>query len=186
VLNHTGLPVIVALSGDPDPRSGETRLLARSPDVAPDTVAVNYEIDLGAIPPFTLTADRLPAPVAKLRDELARADGLIVATPPAAGAMAEPMSRVVQWLSGSAVLDGTPTAVLNTAVVPDAHLAHAALLEALSGLGAVIVARACLAIPGTAEAFDANGDLVNPFVVDAFRVALAFLADAVLRGQSSG
>src|SRR5580658_9465685 len=47
VLNHTGRPLIVALSGDPDPTSGAARLLARSAEVAPDTVVVNHELSLG-------------------------------------------------------------------------------------------------------------------------------------------
>ncbi|HVX22561.1 MAG TPA: NAD(P)H-dependent oxidoreductase [Acidimicrobiales bacterium] len=184
MLNHTGRPVIVAVSGNPDPRSGETRLLARAPGLAPGTVAVDLDVDLGTVPPFTASGDRPPSAVASVRDELAGADGLLIASPPVDGGVAEPVDRLLQWLSGTAVLDGTPTAALNTALTADAHLAHAALIDALSGLGAVIVSRACLAVPGTAGAFDAAGRLVDPFVVGVLRVSLAYLADAVLRGRS--
>lgn len=180
VLNHTGRPLIVALSGDPDPGSGESRLLARSSEVAPDTVVVNYELSLADIPPYGTTDGRRPAQVVGLEESLVRAGGLIIASPPVAGHVAEPVGRLVDWLADTMVLDGLPTAVLNTAIVPDAHLAHAELIEALSSLGAVVVSRACLAVPGTDQAFDEDGELVLPFVVDTLWVALAFLAEAVL------
>jgi NAD(P)H-dependent FMN reductase len=173
----------VALSGHPDPGSGESRLLARSQEVAPDTVVVNHELSLGGIPPYGTMTDLRPPPVVDLEEALARASGLIVATPPVTGRMAEPVRRMVDWLAGTTVLDGMPVAVLNTAIVPDAHLAHAELIEALSSLGADVVSRACLAVPGTDQAFDENGELVHPFVVDTLWVALAFLAEAVLGGD---
>lgn len=183
VLNHTGRPLIVALSGDPDPGSGESRLLARSADVAPDTVVVNDELSLAGIPPYGTTNGRRPPPVAQLEEALVRAGGLILASPPVTGHMAEPVRRLVDWLAGTTVLDGLPIAVLNTVIVPDAHLAHAELIEALSSLGAVVVPRACLAVPGTDRAFDDDGVLVLPFVIDTLWVALAFLAEAVLGGD---
>ena len=183
VLNHTGRPLIVALSGDPDPGSGESRLLARSSDVAPATVVVDHELSLAGIPPYGTTAGRRPPPVVRLEEALARASGVIVASPPVTGHMAEPVRRLVDWLAGTTVLDGLPVAVLNTIIVPDAHLAHAELIEALSSLGAIVVSRACLAVPGTDQAFDDDGALVLPFVVDTLWVALAFLAEAVLGGD---
>jgi NAD(P)H-dependent FMN reductase len=179
-LNHTGRPLIVALSGDPNPRSGATRLLARSAEVAPDTVVVNHELSLGDLPPHTTTSHQRPPQMVRLEEELSRAGGLILASPPVAGDVAEPVQRLVDWLEGSTVLDGMPTAVLSTAVVPDAHLAHAALIDALMALGAKVVSRACLAVPGTDQAFNDAGDLVQPFVMDTLWVALAFLAEAVV------
>ena len=180
VLNHTGRPLIVALSGDPDPRSGATRLLARSAEVAPDTVVVNHELSLSDLPPYGPIAGGRPPQMVRLEEELTRAGGLILASPPVAGEVAEPVQRMVDWLAGSTVLDGMPTAVLSTAVVPDAHLAHAALIDALMTLGANVVSRACLAVPGTDQAFNDAGDLVQPFVMDTLLVSLAFLAEAVV------
>jgi NAD(P)H-dependent FMN reductase len=183
VPNHTGRPRIVALSGDPDPGSGESRLLVRSDEVVPGTVVIDHELSLAGIPPFETTAGRRPPTVVRLEEALAGAGGLIIASPPVTGHMAEPVRRLVDWLAGTTVLDGLPTAVLNTAIVPDAHLAHAELIEALSSLGAVVVSRACLAVPGTDRAFDDDGALVLPFVIDTLWVALAFLAEAVLGGD---
>src|ERR1700722_2875698 len=180
VLNHTGRPLIVALSGDPDPRSGATRLLARSAEVSPDTVVVNHELSLGDLPPHTTTADQRPPQMVRLEEELSRAGGLILASPPVAGDVAEPIRRLVDWLAGSTVLEGMPTAVLSPAAAPDAHLAHAALIDALMALGAQVVSRACLAVPGTDQAFNEAGELVQPFVMDTLWVALAFLAEAVV------
>jgi NAD(P)H-dependent FMN reductase len=183
VRNHTGRPLIVALSGDPDPRSGATRLLARSPEVAPDTVVVNAELSLGDLPPHDEAAAGSPPPeVVQLQATLERAEGLIVAAPPIAGEIAEPLRRLVDWLTDTNVLDGMPTAVLSTAVVLDAHLAHAALIDALLAQGAHVVSRACLAVPGTDQAFNEAGELVQPFVMDTLEVALAFLVEAVLAG----
>jgi NAD(P)H-dependent FMN reductase len=180
--NQTGRPLIVALSGNPDLGSGESRLLARGPEVAPDTVVVDHGLSLGGIPPHGTTTDRRPLQVVAVEEVLVRAGGLIIASPPVTGRMAEPVRRLVDWLADTTVLDGLPVAVLNTAIVPDAHLAHAELIEALSSLGATVVSRACLAVPGTDQAFDENGDLVHPFVVDTLWVALAFLVEAVLGG----
>jgi NAD(P)H-dependent FMN reductase len=181
VLNHTGRPLIVALSGDPNPTSGPTRLLARSSDVAPDTVVVNHQLSLGDLPPRDeTTAGERPPQVTRLEEELTRAAGLILATPPVTGSVAEPVRRLVEWLAGSAVLEGMPTAVLSTAVVPDAHLAHAALIDALMAQGAHVVSRACLAVPGTDQAFNEAGELVQPFVMDTLEVALAFLVEAIV------
>jgi NAD(P)H-dependent FMN reductase len=182
VLNHTGRPLIVALSGDPDPTSGAARLLARSAEVAPETVVVNVELSLADLPLHTTSTGQRPPQVVRLEEGLTRAGGLIVAAPPVAGQVAEPLRRLVDWLTDTNVLDGMPTAVLSTAVVPDAHLAHAALIDALSAQGAKVVARACLAVPGTDHAFDEAGELVQPFVVDTLEVALAFLVEAVLAG----
>jgi NAD(P)H-dependent FMN reductase len=182
VLNHTGRPLIVALSGDPDPTSGASRLLARSSEVAPDTVVVNAELSLGDLPPYSSAAGGRPPQVTRLDEALTRAGGLILAAPPVAGEVAEPLRRLVDWLGDTNVLDGLPTAVLSTAVVPDAHLAHAALIDALMAQGATVVSRACLAVPGTDQAFSADGELVQPFVMDTLEVALAFLVEAVLGG----
>jgi NAD(P)H-dependent FMN reductase len=181
VLNHTGRPLIVALSGHPDPRSGPSRLLARSAEVAPPTVVVNAELSLGDLPPCdeAATGER-PEAVLQLEEALTRASGLILASPPVAGQVTEPVQRLVDWLAGTNVLDGLPVAVLSTAVVPDAHLAHAALIDALMAQGAKVVSRACLAVPGTDQAFSADGELVQPFVMDTLEVALAFLVEAVL------
>jgi NAD(P)H-dependent FMN reductase len=181
VLNHTGRPLIVALSGALDPMSGASRLLARSSEVAPATVVVNAGLNLGDLPPHDeAAAGSPPSEVVQLQATLERAGGLIVASPPVAGAVAEPLRRLVDWLAETAVLEGMPTAVLSTAVVPDAHLAHAALIDALMAQGATVVPRACLAVPGTDQAFDEHGELVQPFVMDTLEVALAFLVEAVL------
>lgn len=169
---------ILAISGDPDPDSVESRVLAQALTCAPATCTVTRYRGLDHLPPFDLTVPPPPAAIV-LRRRVEWADGLLVAGPAHGDEIVEPMMRVIGWLSGSLAVSGIKAAVVDTSPTEDGCAAHELLIASLRCLGARIVPVPSVADLGHAGCV-ANSD---ERLVLALRLALGALARAVGGGS---
>src|SRR5919197_4188351 len=107
---------ILAISGSLRRDSYNTALLRAARELAPAGVTVESYDGLAAIPAFNedLEADP-PAEVLDIRERIAEADALLVATPEYNGSAPGALKNALDWASrprGSAVLVAKPAAVI--------------------------------------------------------------------------
>lgn len=93
---------------------------------------------LGSLPLFNPDLEaRLPASAAGLREKIAVADALIIASPEYAHGVSGVLKNALDWLVGDERFAGKQVLVLNAA--PRAHHAIAAMRETLTTMAAQLV-----------------------------------------------
>lgn len=144
---------LLGLSGSLRRASKNTALLRAAAELAPVDVEVIVH-HLGAIPMYDgdLEADGLPAPVRALRDEVAAADGLLLATPEYNWSVSGALKNAIDWLSrgAPAPIDGLPTGLLSAAGSSGGRRAQAHLRDVLAHNQLAVVDRA-VQIAGAGE-----------------------------------
>jgi chromate reductase, NAD(P)H dehydrogenase (quinone) len=127
---------VLLVSGSTRAGLGNTAALVTAAAVAPgDVTAVVYD-GLARLPAFNPDddGDRVPAEVARLREEITAADAVLFCTPEYAGTLPGSFKNLLDWTVGGGQLYGKPTAWINVAApgrgdgaqVWDALLAHLA------------------------------------------------------------
>ncbi|MET0997417.1 MAG: NADPH-dependent FMN reductase [Marmoricola sp.] len=114
---------ILMLVGSLRGASWTAQLTAAVADLLPAGTTSQVYADLGALPHYDqdLDTDRPPAPVVALREAVAAADALVVATPEYNGSIPGVLKNAIDWLSrprGAAALTGKPVAVLSVSPSP--------------------------------------------------------------------
>ena len=119
-------------------------------------------------------AEGVPAVVTALKDRIAGADGLLIATPEYNNSIPGVMKNAIDWLSRppsdiSRVFAGRPVAVIGATPGPNAtNLAQAAWLPVLRTLRTLPWFGDRLGVSNAAKVFDAQGAIVD----DAIRARL--------------
>jgi chromate reductase len=155
---------ILGISGSLRKDSHNTRLLDAAGALLPDDVElVRYE-NLKEVPPFD-EDDELADPhpqVARLRREIAAADGLLIATPEYNSSLPGQLKNALDWASrplGTAALRNKNVAVIGASTsMFGAVWAQAEARKVLSASGARVIDRE-LPVAGAADQFDADGRL---------------------------
>lgn len=126
---------LFAISGSLRAASGNAALLRAAAACAPPGVRVTLYGDLGRLPIFNPDDDaRPPTLVQALREQIGRADGLLIASPEYAHGVTGAIKNALDWLvSGEEFVD-KPVLLFNTG--NGARHAHAALLETLRTMSA--------------------------------------------------
>jgi NAD(P)H-dependent FMN reductase len=128
------------------------------------------------------TAEGIPPSVAALKEAIAAADGLLLATPEYNNSIPGVLKNAIDWASRPPadirrVFGGKPVAIIGAS--PGGFgtvLAQSAWLPVLRTLGAQLWTGGRLMVPGAAKAFDAEGNLID----DAVRERLhKFIGDFV-------
>jgi chromate reductase, NAD(P)H dehydrogenase (quinone) len=120
-------------------------------------------------------ADGIPGPVETLKNAIAAADGLLVATPEYNNSMPGVMKNAIDWLSRPPsdirrVFGGKPVALMGAS--PGGFgtiLSQNAWLPVFRTLGARLWSEGRLLVPRAQGVFDAEGNLTDPKVRDALR-----------------
>jgi chromate reductase, NAD(P)H dehydrogenase (quinone) len=154
---------ILGISGSLRAGSFNTRLLRAAADLVPGAELAIWD-GLRAVPPFDEDDERdhAPAPVHALREAIAHADVILIATPEYNASLPGQLKNALDWASrpyATNVLRGKPVAVI--AASPTRGGAAAALADArriLARIGALVIDHE-LAISGVHERFDAAGEL---------------------------
>jgi len=124
---------------------------------------INYTIydELALIPPFDpgLDNDTPPDAVARLRELLAAADGVIICTPEYAFGVPGQLKNILDWLVSSSSLVEKPIALI-TASLGGEH-AHASLLLTLGALNSRVIDGATLIIPFIRSKINAEGIITH-------------------------
>jgi chromate reductase len=158
--------VIFGLSGSLRRESHNRALLEAAGRELPDGVELKIFERLGEIPPYNqdLDVEPAPEPVAALREAIASADGILIATPEYNGSIPGQLKNALDWASRpfpDSSLKGKPAAVIGASQgLFGALWAQAELRKVLTTSGAKVVDRE-LPIGTAHEAFDADGGLVD-------------------------
>jgi len=156
---------ILGIAGSVRSDSHNARLLRHAAEQAPDGVEVEIWEGLKSIPPYDEDDDVEPAPeaVAELREALAGADALLIATPEYNRSIPGVLKNAIDWASrprAETPLQNLPAAVIGASTGGFGGVwAQAELRKVLAATGARVVDLE-LAVPKTGDAFDADGHLV--------------------------
>lgn len=178
--------LILALSGSLRAGSFNTALLRAAGGLLPPAARLELLDGLAAVPPYDedVDVDPAPAPVALLRNQLAAADALIIATPEYNGSIPGQLKNALDWASrphpGNA-LRGTPVAAIGSSTgLFGAVWAQAELRKVLATTGSAVLDHE-LTVPDAPGAFDARLRLTDPDITQALRDVMSALASAADR-----
>jgi chromate reductase len=154
---------ILGIAGSLRRDSLNRRLVDAAAALAPDDVTIARYDALGAVPMFDedVEAAGEPAGVRALRDAVAAADGLLIATPEYNQSFPAVLKNAIDWLSrGDEVLAGKPVALVGaTAGRWGTRLAQAGLRQVLAATESPVMPSPMLFLAGGEALFDAQGRL---------------------------
>jgi chromate reductase len=171
---------ILAISGSLRGGSHNTALLRASSELLSSDDELTLWEGLAGIPAYDQDDDVMPAPapVAALRDAVAAADAVLIATPEYNSSIPGALKNALDWASrpiATNVFRNKPVAVIgSSAGMFGAVWAQAELRKVLAAMGAR-VAEVEVAVGRSAEKFDAEGRLLDEGVRDELRAALSTL-----------
>ena len=169
---------IMAISGSLRSNSSNTAVLGAASRLAPSGAQVILYGGLGELPHFNPDLDASPPPIVReLREEVGRADALLISTPEYAHGLPGSLKNLLDWLVGSLEFPGKPVALINTS--PRAHHAHDQLIEVLTTMSACLVHEASLTLPLLGRELGADGIASEPEMADAIVRTLRRLRDVL-------
>jgi len=173
---------VLGLSGSLRAGSHNLRLLRAAARRLPPGAELAVWDGLAAVPPYSedLDVEPAPAPVARLREALARADAVLIATPEYNASVPGQLKNALDWASRpfpGNVLRDKPAAVIGASTgLFGAVWAQAEVRKVLKTIGARVVEHE-LPVGQAHGAFGPDGDLADPEL----RAQLAEVVDALLR-----
>ena len=171
---------IVAVSGSLRAASANTALLRVAAGLAPPGVEIHVYEEVGELPHFNPDREGAPgAAVARWQALLLGCDGVLIACPEYAHGVPGAFKNALDWVVGTAGLEGLPVALINTA--PRAAHAQAALAEIIATMGWSIVDAACVTIPVARKGVELASIGRDPQFVQPLQLALQALALAAAR-----
>jgi len=176
---------LLALCGSLRAASINAALLRAFARLAPAGVAVAPSPSLGALPLFNPDLEAAPpTAVIALREAVARADGLVIASPEYAHGVSGTIKNALDWLVGFEPFVHKPTVVLNAS--PRAHHADDALRETLRTMSAGLVGEASFVLPLLGAKLDDDGLCAAPEVADVVARAVQALREERARQRAAG
>lgn len=176
---------ILALPGSLRRDGCNRRLLRTAAHRAPPGMRIELYEALSEVPLFDedleATAPDAPPGVRRLREAVASADGLLIATPEYNQSLPGVLKNAIDWLSRPApgeVLPDKPVAI--TGATPGrwgTRLAQTALRQTLTAIGAAVMPAPALFIADASTLFDTDGALHDPATHDALGGFLAGFAN---------
>lgn len=147
---------LLAISGSLRQHSYNSAALQALKSVAPPHIQVTIYQQLGELPLFNpdLEQQSIPA-LDNLRQQLANADALVIASPEYAHGISGPMKNALDWLVSGEEFVNKPVVLINTS--PRATHAQAALREVITTMSGNIIESACIAIPLLGSELDHRG-----------------------------
>jgi chromate reductase, NAD(P)H dehydrogenase (quinone) len=174
---------VLALCGSLRAASINAALLRAAARLAPPHVSVTLYAGVKDLPLFNPDLEPAPpASVRALRQALAAADALLIASPEYAHGLSGSLKNALDWLVSFEPFVAKPVAVLNAS--PRAHHAHEALIETLTTMSAQVVREGCIALPLLGSGLDEAGMVADPQVSAALRAVLQRLQ--AVGGGSAG
>lgn len=170
--------LVLAISGSLRGGSYNTALLRAVAETPPPGLEVELYDGLCDVPPYDEDADREPEhpAVADIRDRVAAADAVLIATPEYNSSIPGVLKNALDWVSrpyATNSMRGKPVAVIGTSTGSfGAIWAQAELKKVLGTMGGRVLDIE-LPIPYAAELFDERGRLVD----DEIRSVLASTVD---------
>lgn len=157
---------VLAISGSLRRDSYNTKLLRAAEELLPSVVEFELWDGLKAVPPYDQEDDVQPAPpaVAAIREAIARADAVLIATPEYNSSVPGGLKNALDWVSrpvATNALRNKPVAVIGASTGAfGAVWAQAELRKVLAAIGARVV-DAEVALGHAPTKFGADGQLVD-------------------------
>ena len=157
---------VLAISGSLRRESYNTKLLRATEELLPAGVELEYFEELESVPPYNedRDTDEAPLAVAYLRDRIAAADALLIATPEYNASIPGQLKTAVDWASRpvrAGALWGKPVVVIGASTgMYGGVWAQAELRKSLATAGARVV-DAEVAVGRAPQRFDRDGRLVD-------------------------
>lgn len=169
---------ILAISGSLRAASTNTALLRAAARLAPAGIEITLFDGLGLLPLFNPDIEVTePPPVARLRQQIKEAGGLMIASPEYAHGVTGAIKNALDWMVSGEEFVNKPVALLNAA--PRAGHAYAALRETVTVMSARLVDEASIAVPIMGSRLDAEGIVSHPEISMALKAAIMALAEAI-------
>jgi chromate reductase len=174
---------VLGISGSLRRDSYNSGLLRAAADLLPSGAELEVFDGLKAIPPYDADDDVHPAPraVAALREAIADADAVLVATPEYNASIPGVLKNALDWASrphATNPLRGKPAAVVGASTgMFGAVWAQAETRKILSTIGARVLDHE-LPVPESDERFDAAGELRDAEVQEQLAEILGALVEA--------
>ena len=171
------MPAIIGLCGSLRRGSFNQMLLRAAVAAAPPGTSIEIE-SIREIPLYdgdVETEQGIPAPVQRLKDRIAAADGLLLVTPEYNNSMPGVFKNAIDWLSrpGSdvpRVFRGCPVALMGaTPGLGRTALSQAAWLPVLRTLGMRPWFEGSILIGGASKVFDEAGGVADPAAIERIR-----------------
>src|SRR6266581_2900722 len=173
---------VLAISGSLRRDSHNTKLLRAAEELAPDGLELEFYDELELVPPYNEDRDGDEAPLgaARLRERIAEADALLIATPEYNASIPGQLKNAVDWASRpvrAGALWGKPVVVIGASTgLYGGVWAQAELRKVLATAGARVV-EAEVAVSRADDRFDAEGRLVD----EELRAELSAALEALVR-----
>jgi chromate reductase, NAD(P)H dehydrogenase (quinone) len=157
---------VLGISGSLRRDSHNTKLLRAASDLLPPSAELEIFDGLADVPPYNEDEDVDPAPpaVQRLREAIAGADAVLIATPEYNASIPGHLKNALDWASRpfpDNAFRGKPVAVIGASTsMFGAVWAQAELRKVLGAIGARVIDRE-LPISTAEEAFDAQFQLVD-------------------------
>jgi chromate reductase, NAD(P)H dehydrogenase (quinone) len=174
---------VLGISGSLRRDSHNSKLLRTAAELLPSGVELEVYEGLKAIPPYDADDEQyVDEAVTELREAIANADAVLVATPEYNASIPGVLKNALDWVSrphATNSLRGKPAAVVGASTgMFGAVWAQAETRKILQTIGARVVDRE-LPVAEADERFDADGSLADPELRELYSELLAELAEAV-------
>lgn len=156
---------ILAISGSLRRDSMNTKLLRTAQTLVPEGVAVEFA-DLSTIPMFDqdVESEGIPAAVQTLKDQIAAADGVLIATPEYSRNIPGMLKNALDWVSRGPVrpLIGKPVAVVSASgSIYGGIRAQTELRQLLMHLSAGVLYSPEVAVGQATQKFNEQGEFID-------------------------
>ena len=174
---------ILAISGSLRRASHNTALLRAAADTAPEGVEVVLLDGLDRLPPYNEDHDTDDAhpEVARLREQIASADAVLISTPEYNGTLPGQLKQAIDWASRPhgqrSSLWGKPVAVIGASVTDYGAIWAQDHLRKALGIAGARVLDVELPVPKAAERVSLDGELSDAETRERLREIVAALAD---------
>ena len=183
---------VLAIAGSLRRDSYNRRLLHAATACVPDGMRVQLYTELGTLPLFDEDGESAAfaaGPVRALREQVAAASALLIATAEYNQSMPGVLKNAIDWLSRPSpdeVLVGKPIALIGASAGRwGTRLAQAALRQVLFATESLVLTGPAVYLANAATAFDADGCLTDPAACASLRQLLLAL-DKLIDARSGG
>jgi len=167
---------VLAIPGSLRRTSYNRRLLEAAVEHVPAGMQIVLHEGLGSLPLFNEEIEPGPDSVARLREQVAAADGILIATPEYNQSLPGVLKNAIDWLSRPGpeeVLIGKPVAVIGASAGRwGTRLAQSALRQILNATESLVMANPALYVREAERLFDENGRLVDQATRESLRSVL--------------
>ncbi|MFL6077287.1 MAG: NADPH-dependent FMN reductase [Mycobacteriales bacterium] len=182
---------VLGISGSLRQGSYNTLLVRAACHLAPDGMTIRTYQGMRDLPHYDqdLDADPTPEPVVRLREEIHRADGLLIITPEYNYSIPGSLKNLIDWASrpyDAAALTGKPAAIATAAPTNFGGLrAQLALRQIFLWTGTEVVSKPEVTVTEVHGCFDDRGNLTDGDVTHLVTELLEGLAAKIRKGRAA-